>query len=234
MKTPPARSQSGSVPRALSVSVPSRRKRNRLRSTNRLHTEVVWYRVDEALNLQPVQADPNVLPAKPSCRFSLLIKGNAQENGEAAFQVLHCGEALDWARIESSLLHLLKDLLGKLLGLSTEEQHQLMFLRQLRTYILENLQTEGFGIDALSRCAGYSAAHLTRLIEKSARVHPTTFIHQVRIEAACRLLRTTGKRVNEVAYAVGYEYPSNFCNKFKEMTGMTPNGYRISCRDQQL
>ncbi len=230
MKAPPTRSTSGSASHAASVAYPVRKKRNRPRSTNRLHTELARYQVDDAFNLHPVKPDSNAPPGKRGCRFSLLIKGNAQENGEAAFRVLHHGETLDLRQIEPSLLHLLKDLLCKLVHLTTEEQQQVLFLRWLRTHVLENLQTEGFGAEALGRLVGFGPAQLTRKIQKYACMHPSAFIHQVRIEEACHLLKTTCKRVNEVAYEVGYHYPANFSNKFKEAVGITPREFVRKCR----
>lgn len=226
MKTPPALSQNASSSNRASVPPPARKRRKRLRATNRLHSEVARYRVDDSFNLHPENPEPeDAVSDKPCCRFSLLIKGNTRENGDAVFQVLHHGEVLDWEQIEPSLLHLLKDLLCKLVRRSPEEQEQAVFLRQLRTHILAHLQNENFGVEALGRLVGYCAAQLTRKIEKYAQMHPSAFIHAVRIEEACRLLKTTSKRVNEVGFEVGYGYPSNFSSKFRELTGMTPKEY---------
>lgn len=48
------------------------------------------------------------------------------------------------------------------------------------------------------------------------------------IEKAKQQLATTSLSVNEVAYALGFEYPQYFCRLFKSHTGQTPSQWRHS------
>ncbi len=40
------------------------------------------------------------------------------------------------------------------------------------------------------------------------------------------LLKNTNWNISEIAYSLGYEYPTYFSNKFKQETGTTPSSFR--------
>ena len=52
------------------------------------------------------------------------------------------------------------------------------------------------------------------------------YIHQVRMQEAGRLLSTTKCPVECVAMYTGYENPSYFAKRFKEVYQVTPSEYR--------
>ena len=53
-----------------------------------------------------------------------------------------------------------------------------------------------------------------------------TYIQNLRIEEAKRLLETTKKAVDEISYDVSYDDTSFFRRLFKRLTGLTPSQYR--------
>ena len=42
------------------------------------------------------------------------------------------------------------------------------------------------------------------------------------------LLKHTDWNISEIAYALGFDYPTYFNNFFKEHSGATPSSYRLS------
>lgn len=52
------------------------------------------------------------------------------------------------------------------------------------------------------------------------------YIHRLRIEEACKLLRRTDMRVSDIAESLGYHDTDYFTEKFKALTGETPSSYK--------
>jgi AraC-like DNA-binding protein len=61
------------------------------------------------------------------------------------------------------------------------------------------------------------------------RAHQVQFkqyLNIVRITEARRLLMDTDRQISEIAFAVGYNYPTTFNRIFKEVTGISPSDFR--------
>jgi transcriptional regulator GlxA family with amidase domain len=52
------------------------------------------------------------------------------------------------------------------------------------------------------------------------------YLQNLRIEAAKRMLETTGGSIASIVFEVGYEDISSFSRLFQERTGLTPKAYR--------
>ena len=65
-------------------------------------------------------------------------------------------------------------------------------------------------------------SHLSRLFHRQTGETITTFLNQVRLEEAKRLLLSTQMNVSEICYAVGYRNLSPFTRTFKNRVGMEP------------
>ena len=59
---------------------------------------------------------------------------------------------------------------------------------------------------------------------------PYDYIMHVRINAAKTILRTTDKRVSDVAMETGFFDHAHFIRTFKGKTGLTPTQYRRNCQ----
>ncbi|MGB1042314.1 MAG: AraC family transcriptional regulator [Tenacibaculum sp.] len=55
-----------------------------------------------------------------------------------------------------------------------------------------------------------------------------TFLNELRVEKACKLLLHKDYSIVEVSEKSGFKNISNFNRKFKELKGITPSGYRLS------
>lgn len=82
----------------------------------------------------------------------------------------------------------------------------------------------------LSREAGLSPFHFSRMFKAATGLAPHRWLTQKRIERARELLGTTDQPMADVATAVGYPDPSYFARLFKKQVGITPASYRRTCK----
>lgn len=73
---------------------------------------------------------------------------------------------------------------------------------------------------------GLSYSHLRRLFKRETGCSPQTFLIQSRLRLAAGLLRDTNDRIQEVAFAAGFEDPTGFTRSFRKHYGLSPRQYR--------
>jgi AraC-like DNA-binding protein len=69
--------------------------------------------------------------------------------------------------------------------------------------------------------------HLNRAVKEVTGKTTTEHISERVLGEAKALLQHTDWSINEIAYSLGYEYPTYFNNFFKKQTGVTPGSLRI-------
>lgn len=74
----------------------------------------------------------------------------------------------------------------------------------------------------LNLSPNYLSDLLNRFTGKTTQEH----IHLKLVDNAKSLLWSTEKSISEIAYELGFEYPSHFTKVFKTKTGLTPQQYR--------
>jgi AraC-like DNA-binding protein/mannose-6-phosphate isomerase-like protein (cupin superfamily) len=94
-------------------------------------------------------------------------------------------------------------------------------------YIHEHYSRD-FDIDELASQVAVSPSYLFRLFKKKMQVTPMHYRNTVRIDKAKLLLADHQLTVDDVAERVGFEDPKYFARVFRELTGLTPSGYRRS------
>lgn len=78
----------------------------------------------------------------------------------------------------------------------------------------------------LAFAAGVSVAHLRRLFWQVRGRSPSAVTHDIRMDAASRLLTDRNQKLETIALECGFGSVSNFCQAFKKMTGLTPGAFR--------
>lgn len=68
--------------------------------------------------------------------------------------------------------------------------------------------------------------YLSARFKKETGIAMMVFIQKRRVEQACRLLKSTGHSLQEIAALCRFSSPSRFSDIFKRHTGMTPQQYR--------
>ena len=91
---------------------------------------------------------------------------------------------------------------------------------------------EQLSLDQLAQQFYLSSSYLSRLFKRETGTTLTTYLQNVRIEAAKNLLRTTALKSYEVAERVGINDPVYFSRIFKKITGLKPKDYRHSVQNE--
>ncbi|MFW6598072.1 AraC family transcriptional regulator [Propionibacteriaceae bacterium Y2011] len=99
-------------------------------------------------------------------------------------------------------------------------------LAGLTRWVTEHL-AEPITVTDLAAVAGWSPAHLHRLMRRELGVAPMQFVTRLRMERAERLLLDTRLAVAEVARLVGFEDPLHFSRRFRQLTGRPPSAGRV-------
>jgi transcriptional regulator GlxA family with amidase domain len=76
------------------------------------------------------------------------------------------------------------------------------------------------------RRTGLPASTFNRRFKAATGHTPIGYVQRVRVERAKRLLETTGRPVEDVSWAVGYEDAASFRRLFKRLAGLPPGEYR--------
>ena len=81
-------------------------------------------------------------------------------------------------------------------------------------------------VDMLCELCHMSPANFRRKFKEAMGVTPLDYIHEVRIEKACAMLRTGNQSILDISAAVGFESISSFNRQFMTIMGVSPNQYR--------
>jgi AraC-like DNA-binding protein len=85
------------------------------------------------------------------------------------------------------------------------------------------------GIPSVKHCAEamkLSANYFGDLLKSETGKNAQEHIHYFLLEQAKNLLVSSEKRINEIAYDLGFEYPQNFSKLFKKKVGLSPIDFR--------
>ncbi len=94
---------------------------------------------------------------------------------------------------------------------------------------IQHIQThygDPLRVDALAKMSSLSVYQFEQRLKKIFQLTAGQFIAKTRIDAACDLLRHTGKSIGDVAAACGFYDQSAFARQFKATTGLTPTEFR--------
>jgi transcriptional regulator GlxA family with amidase domain len=93
--------------------------------------------------------------------------------------------------------------------------------QHIDTHLDEPLQTAKLAFQF-----GLSVRSLNRRFTAATGHGPQAYLQQVRVRHAQVLLETTSESVDQIRRAAGYRDPAAFRRAFKQITGLSPNGYR--------
>ena len=149
---------------------------------------------------------------------------------EEILTTLHLGDGIEDLRYASSLLsHFLASMryLEQFRRAKTEEERDIV--EQAIHYMRENIE-QHITMDDVLRYVGYSQSHFSTVFKKKTGVSPITYINRLKIEHACRLLRTTDMKINMICYKVGIEDSLYFSRLFSKIMGMSPTTYKLKIK----
>jgi len=106
---------------------------------------------------------------------------------------------------------------------------------QLVNRVLEYIKeyvTDGLGLENVASIFYVSPNYLSTLIRKETGITYRQHVINAKIAVAKQMLDDTRMRVEDIAYAIGYENYISFYNVFKKIVGMSPTEYRFNKRDE--
>jgi len=86
----------------------------------------------------------------------------------------------------------------------------------------------------VSRSAGLSIWHFSRLFNAHLGIGFREYVKNVRLTHACKLLATSNLAIKEIAAMVGYAHLSDFYHHFKECLDLSPVIYRRRARTASM
>ena len=118
----------------------------------------------------------------------------------------------------------IKMLLTKILRDQNENQFREEFLTCVLQYIHAHY-AEKITLDDLTELEHISKSYLCRQFKQQTGMTVISYVNNLRIEMAKRLLLGTSCTVNEIAYQVGFESPKYFYRAFKALVGESPAAF---------
>lgn len=101
------------------------------------------------------------------------------------------------------------------------------FYKKLETYYDDEQHAlKAPSVSYFSDKANLSSNYFGDLIKHYTGRSPQEHIHQLLIQIAKNKLRTTSLSISEIAFSLGFEYPSYFATFFKKETGISPSVFR--------
>ncbi len=100
-----------------------------------------------------------------------------------------------------------------------------LHIKRVMQYIKGHYK-EKITLNKLAEYVNLNAVYLSSLIKKETNLSLLENINLIRVEEGKNLLIFTNKSIQEISFALGYNYQNHFNNVFKRFTGMTPLEFR--------
>ncbi len=107
----------------------------------------------------------------------------------------------------------------------TLAQNKIDRLAEVYNYVSEHYNKE-ISLDDVAKMTNLTPPAFCRLFKKRTNRHFVSYLNDVRISKACKLLLETDMNISEIAFHCGYKTVSNFNKIFKKNIGTAPTAYR--------
>lgn len=95
-------------------------------------------------------------------------------------------------------------------------------------YLVQHF-TRHVTLEEISTVANMTPNAFSSFFKKRTQKCFTTFINEIRVGHACKLLQNLEISVSEICYSSGFQNSANFNRFFKQFTGKIPREYRKDC-----
>ena len=104
--------------------------------------------------------------------------------------------------------------------------HQAKVVQKATEFIKHNYHQPDLTLNKVSQEHNVSYFHLSRLFKKQLKTTFSSYLNNLRMDVASKLLRDRSLTVTEISYTCGFEDPAYFSKVFKRATGASPVLYR--------
>lgn len=99
-------------------------------------------------------------------------------------------------------------------------------LKDFLDYINNNFQESDLTLEQVSNQTGINQRRIANFIQQNFGCNFKTYINQIRINEAKRLLKETNLNMGEIAFKVGFSNQSHFNRVFKSLVNINPSEFR--------
>ena len=96
----------------------------------------------------------------------------------------------------------------------------------IEKYIQENYKDPSLGLNKISDEFQISESYFSHMFKEKTGVNFSTYLENIRMTEAARLIKETDISLNELYIAVGYNNSNTFRRAFKKVYGVTPSAMR--------
>ena len=111
--------------------------------------------------------------------------------------------------------------------MSKKEQNDSVY-NKTRRFVYQNYKNPQLSSVTIADELGLSRDYFLSIFKKESGMKIADYIHQIRVEEACKILKKTSHSISEVASMVGYTNTKTFSRVFCKIMGVTPGVYRES------
>jgi len=104
---------------------------------------------------------------------------------------------------------------------SMQNKHITAIVRYMYKHVKEELT-----LDDLAREFELSKSYMNVIFKEHTKHAPIEFFIGIKMQEACKLLKSTGMYIKEVSAELGYDDPYYFSRIFKKFVGMSPKNYK--------
>jgi AraC-like DNA-binding protein len=108
---------------------------------------------------------------------------------------------------------------------NTTDSEDAIRINKILEFILKNFKQRIY-ISEMASMLHMSDASFSRYFKHHTLKTFSTYVTEIRISHACRLLMQGEESISQIGYTCGFENLSNFYRHFKSITGMNPKDYK--------
>ena len=148
-------------------------------------------------------------------------------------QGLRCPSELSDIASEAVLLHTFAFLGTRLSKVTPHEGIGGDLVSMIQKYVDEHFSDSEFSLERLGGEMKYNKKYLSTVFKRHAGVGIVEYLHTVRIQHACTMLRQGFTSVSDVAARCGYPDAQYFSKVFKRRMSISPREYMASVREEK-
>ncbi|MEK4466248.1 AraC family transcriptional regulator [Paenibacillus sp. FSL H8-0315] len=103
--------------------------------------------------------------------------------------------------------------------------NHLMHLANALSY-MEDRYLEPLTLDQIAKHSDISVRHLNRIFRSYYQTTPIAYLHRLRLERACGLLKHSNLSITQISHECGFSDSNYFTRQFTKIYGMSPKVYR--------
>ncbi len=109
-------------------------------------------------------------------------------------------------------------------------------LRRVKSYVIGHFRDGGISLQMAAAVACLEPKHFSKFFHRKVCVTFRSWLRQIRVGEARKLIEENEKSITEIAFQVGYQDLGTFERAFKSETSLCPKHYRhlLSAKNRSL